>query len=68
MRLMPNYHLLFWFAGTPRKFSNLFLAIVADRLFLSVGAILKHFEGMFKKLDFIKKNLTLFLLFIHNIN
>ena len=55
MRIMLNYQLLFWFAGTPREFSNLFLAIFADRLFLSVGAILKHFEGMFEKLDFIFK-------------
>ena len=47
---MPKYHIQFWLAGTLGIIMNSVLKIALDRLFLSGGPMLKHFE---KKVDFL---------------
>ena len=54
MRIMQNYQIYFWLAGS--------LGIIAaERFFLSVGAIFKHFEQTieilyFKNIYILKKS------------
>ena len=47
MKIVQKYHILLWLAGTLGIIKNAFLKIALDRLFLSDGAILKHFKKEF---------------------